>query len=97
MIVIDKSKCVGCGKCVEACPTHAIYMVGKEVFVRDELCRSCGACVEVCPKEAIAMSSPAFQGINRSGYRRPQPMYSLGFRSFRHQGWGRHRFGRRRW
>lgn len=96
MIVIDKSKCVGCGKCVEVCPTQAIYMVGKEVFVREELCRSCGACVDVCPKGAISMSGPVFQGINRGRYQRPQPMYYPGFRAFRHQGWGRRRFGRRR-
>lgn len=60
---VDLSKCNGCGKCVEACPTGAIEIVeeregGKKRrwAVRDEtLCLGCGVCYSVCKFDAIAM------------------------------------------
>jgi len=97
LINIDKSSCVGCGKCAEACPTQAIYMIGKDVFVREGLCNSCGACIEACPKKgAITMSKPSFKGSSEAGFSKHLPIYSFGSRLFQHKGGSRHRFGRRR-
>ena len=46
-------KCIGCGKCVEACPEQAhIFTGGKHTF-KHELCTSCGKCIDVCPSEAL--------------------------------------------
>ncbi|MDK2791085.1 MAG: H+/Na+-translocating ferredoxin:NAD+ oxidoreductase subunit [Methanothermococcus sp.] len=41
--------CIGCGLCVDVCPTDAI-----QVFkFRDIVCSSCGVCLEICPNDAI--------------------------------------------
>ena len=50
------AKCIGCGKCMAACPTGAQRIVdGKHVIDRT-LCVKCGACTEVCYAEALVMS-----------------------------------------
>lgn len=51
---IDKSKCAGCGACLQACPHGAIKM-GKDgkAFIDQSKCRKCGACKKICPFDAI--------------------------------------------
>ena len=96
MIILNKTKCVGCGKCVEACPTEALYWVEKEVFVREELCRSCGACMEACPKGAISLNTFATQGRPMVGVTGNRTMRPMSIRHFPGGGrGGRRRFGRR--
>ncbi|MBN1640478.1 MAG: 4Fe-4S binding protein [Anaerolineae bacterium] len=51
---IDRQLCIGCGKCVEECPTAAVEMRGGyPEIVRPDDCAYCGACEEICPVEAI--------------------------------------------
>ena len=60
---VDLSKCNGCGKCAEACPTDAIEIAeeregGKRRrwAVRDEtLCLGCGVCYQACKFGGITM------------------------------------------
>lgn len=51
-----KSRCTGCGECVESCPEKAISIVleeGKAFSVTDrDNCVNCGVCVPVCRAEA---------------------------------------------
>jgi len=51
-VVINESKCKGCGLCVPACPFEAITMQGK-LAVIDEKCTACNQCISKCPFEAI--------------------------------------------
>lgn len=51
--VVDTSKCIGCGKCVDACPVSAIEMDGGKAKVTDN-CVECGTCVGVCDEGAIS-------------------------------------------
>ncbi|MBP2029999.1 ferredoxin [Methanohalophilus levihalophilus] len=52
--VINNDECVGCGTCVDECPTEAISMNDDNIAVVDENeCTDCGACVDVCPTDAI--------------------------------------------
>ena len=52
-------KCIGCGKCFEACPQKAHKLdaeTGKHIIDRT-LCVSCGKCAEICFADALVMSS----------------------------------------
>ncbi len=51
--VLDK--CIGCSKCVPACPFNAVSMVGKKAVI-NEACTLCGACVPACPVKAIVIT-----------------------------------------
>ncbi|MBN2183333.1 MAG: glycyl-radical enzyme activating protein [Sedimentisphaerales bacterium] len=46
-------RCIGCGRCIEACSQNAIYMNEKNLPVTDvDKCRLCGECVDVCLADA---------------------------------------------
>ena len=51
---IDKSKCAGCGACINICPNQAIT-IGEDgkASIDKEKCRQCGKCIEICPFNAI--------------------------------------------
>ena len=52
MVKIDSDKCVGCGGCIDLCPSIAISMIEDLVTIDDKLCTECGICVKVCPMNA---------------------------------------------
>ena len=61
-ILIDRAKCVGCGKCVKGCGFGALKIVeapganklGKLAEVDAAACKACFACIKACPFKAIA-------------------------------------------
>ncbi|NPE31370.1 4Fe-4S binding protein [Methanococcoides sp. SA1] len=54
--VINRVECVGCGTCVDDCPSEAISMDGENIaVVKADECIDCGACVDSCPTDAITM------------------------------------------
>ena len=52
---IDKSKCKGCAKCIDACPVTAISMNDGAAEVNEADCVGCGACEGECPEGAITV------------------------------------------
>jgi len=52
MVKIDSDKCVGCGGCIDLCPSIAISMIDDLVVIDAQLCTECGICVKVCPMNA---------------------------------------------
>lgn len=72
--IIDEDTCIGCTKCIQACPVDAILGAAKHmhtVFI-DE-CTGCELCIPPCPVDCIDMV-PARPGID--GWRWPMPSSS---------------------
>lgn len=53
--VIDNSRCVSCGRCLELCRFHAIVVNNEKYYVDDLSCEGCTLCRFACPVEAISM------------------------------------------
>lgn len=64
IVLIDRERCTGCGKCAEACHEGAIEMVnGKAVLTRESYCDGLGDCLPACPAGAISFEereAPAY-------------------------------------
>ena len=45
-------RCVRCGACTEACPTHAVKPAADSTVLAPPDCTTCGACVNACPTGA---------------------------------------------
>ena len=57
--LIDESECIGCARCIDACPVDAI--VGAQGFMHtvvEDWCIGCGLCLPPCPVDCIEMLSP---------------------------------------
>jgi ferredoxin len=54
IIAIDQEACIGCGRCVNSCPTSALELKDGKVRLKDErLCDGFGSCIAVCPSNAL--------------------------------------------
>ena len=55
--VVDEELCVGCGRCVSACPydARALHPWRGVATVNAALCQSCGACAVACRNKATVM------------------------------------------
>jgi len=54
--VIREDECIGCTKCIQACPVDAILGAAKQMHtVIEHECTGCDLCVEPCPVDCIDM------------------------------------------
>ena len=55
---IEESLCIGCTKCIVACPVNAIVGSRKLMHtVIKEECTGCNLCISVCPTECISIET----------------------------------------
>lgn len=56
LAVIDEPNCIGCTKCIQACPVDAIVGATRAMHtVMSDLCTGCNLCVDPCPTQCIEM------------------------------------------
>ncbi|NLA69286.1 MAG: Rnf electron transport complex subunit RnfB [Gammaproteobacteria bacterium] len=60
--LVVEADCIGCTKCIQACPVDAIVGGSKRMHVvREPLCTGCRLCVPACPVDCIVMlPAPAY-------------------------------------
>ncbi len=57
---IDEANCIGCTKCIQACPVDAIVGATRAMHtVITDLCTGCDLCVAPCPTDCIEMKPVA--------------------------------------
>lgn len=56
--IINEAECIGCTKCIQACPVDAIIGSAKKMHtvIYDE-CTGCELCVEPCPVDCIELKT----------------------------------------
>ncbi len=50
---VEKSDCIGCGKCRKICAHDAPSIVNGKATIDHNKCVGCGRCIGVCPKDAV--------------------------------------------
>jgi nitroreductase/Pyruvate/2-oxoacid:ferredoxin oxidoreductase delta subunit len=55
--VIDRDKCIGCGECVQVCPSQTLEMQDGKAVVTGARSLACGHCVAVCPVDAVTVGA----------------------------------------
>jgi electron transport complex protein RnfB len=57
--LVDEARCIGCARCIEACPVDAI--AGAQGFMHTVIaayCTGCELCLPPCPVDCIDMVAP---------------------------------------
>lgn len=69
--LVVEADCIGCTKCIQACPVDAIIGAPKRMHtVIPELCTGCELCLPPCPVDCIDLVPPEPRA---SEYRWPRP------------------------
>lgn len=72
--VIRESECIGCTKCIQACPVDAIIGASKQMHtILADVCTGCELCIKPCPVDCIDLKptpprSPLFKERSRERY-----------------------------
>ena len=66
--LIDEARCIGCTRCIDACPVDAI--AGAQGFMHTVIaayCTGCELCLPPCPVDCIALVAPPHPWTNADG------------------------------
>ena len=70
--IIDEQACIGCVKCIRACPVDAIIGAARQIHsVMPKVCTGCELCMPPCPVNCITMV-PAQARIKKFVWEKPQ-------------------------
>ncbi len=62
----SRAKQDGCTRCLDVCPTEAIFSAGDHVEIDSNICAGCGSCAAVCPTSAVTMTETPFESMTRA-------------------------------
>lgn len=51
---VNTELCIGCGACIDICPSEAIHLEDGKAKITTTNCKNCKVCVKACPVEAIS-------------------------------------------
>jgi electron transport complex protein RnfB len=72
---IREAECIGCTKCLQACPVDAILGAAKQMHtVIASECTGCDLCVEPCPVDCIDMIPAEEEGLSNWHWELPDPI-----------------------
>ena len=67
-LLIDASKCIGCGICQDSCAFHAINILDGTAVVNPFFCEDCRLCEKLCPTQSITLAAEAQSTIYKSHF-----------------------------
>ncbi len=82
-VLVDKSRCIGCGFCVRDCPVSHLQLRQQKAQTVSDHCIQCGHCVAVCPKQAVSLSGYACAPVEKPKLDRLDPQALLDTLRFR--------------
>ncbi|MBW4935418.1 4Fe-4S binding protein [Marinobacter sp. F4206] len=56
----------GCTRCLDVCPTEAIFSAGDHIQIDSDICAGCGSCAAVCPTSAVTMNETPFEAVTQA-------------------------------
>ena len=57
--LIDEARCIGCARCLDACPVDAIVGARRQMHtVVESWCIGCRLCLPPCPVDCIDLRTP---------------------------------------
>ncbi|QVK18727.1 4Fe-4S dicluster domain-containing protein [Mycoplasmatota bacterium] len=65
IVDIHVDRCIGCTRCMRACPTEAIRIKNGKAHLLNERCIFCGNCIINCHKSAYKVSGDSFANLNK--------------------------------
>ena len=72
---IREDECIGCTKCLQACPVDAILGAAKQMHtILVSECTGCDLCVEPCPVDCIDMIPAQEEGLQTWHWQLPNPV-----------------------
>ncbi|MCH8553172.1 MAG: electron transport complex subunit RsxB [Natronospirillum sp.] len=75
--IIREDECIGCTKCIQACPVDAILGAAKQMHtVIESECTGCDLCVDPCPVDCIDMV-PVATHLQTWHWQPPKPDYQI--------------------
>jgi iron only hydrogenase large subunit-like protein len=68
-IHVIEEKCIGCVRCMTACPTRAIRVREGKARIIDDRCIDCAECLRICPHDAIHSHTTPFDALADFAYK----------------------------